>query len=192
MQDGVVARNRAEFEAEYRWLDEAVELLSDVQIFVNDDPTVIAMRKEPEAGEQDATSTVVNLVNDAMGSLINAIRLLLFGAHADAFALVRNAFEACCYAEHFALRRDKVKAYSELEGLLSQDLQVNLGRELRERGLHFSSIRAELETLDSQDRGRFYARLCNLGAHPSPFRVGLRLSAPKGAVLAPVSVSTPE
>ena len=54
-----------------------------------------------------------------MGGIVNASRLLLFGCHSDAFALIRSAFESCSYAEYFAVNLQKVKAYLELEELIS-------------------------------------------------------------------------
>lgn len=192
-QDQVVSANRAEFEVEYRWLNEAVELLADVQWFVNGHPVAELRLQQLERNHTDhlAANIVVYLVNDAMGGLINALRLLLFGAHADAFALVRSAFEACCYAEYFALHPEKAKAYMELEDLLSQDAGLDLRNHQRKRGLQFGSIRQYLEKRDDQDRRNFYARLCNFGSHPSPKRVGLRMGARGGAVTAAVSRSTP-
>ena len=193
-QDHVVATNRAEFEVEYRWLNEAVELLADVQWFVNGHPVAELRLQQLERNQTEhfAANIVVNLVYDATESLISAIRLLLFGAHADAFALVRSAFEACCYAEYFARRPERVEAYMELEDLLSQDPSRALRSHQQKRGLLFGSIRQELEARDSQDRRNFYARLCNFGSHPSPKRVGLRMGARGGAVTAAVSRSTPE
>jgi hypothetical protein len=194
-QNKVIAANRAEFEREYRWLNAAVELIFDVQQFVNTDPNIRSLRlKELEQNPDKhlTTNIVVNLVNDALGSLVNAIRLLLFGAHADAFALARSAFEACCYAEYFTFNTQQANTYMELEEQLSQDMGLNLARELRKRNLQPGSIMTDLEKRDGENRRPFYARLCNLGAHPSPKRVGLRLSAPKGAVLAAVSISTPD
>ncbi|MBI3953523.1 MAG: hypothetical protein HY330_03320 [Chloroflexi bacterium] len=191
MQDKVIASNRTEFETEYTWLDKAIELLWDIQIFVNDKNQPLRQRRAQSLDTQRATNVVVNLVNDAMGSLISATRLLLFGAHPDAFALVRSAFEACCYAEYFARHPDTVKSYMELEDLLSTDPTISLGTKLRERKLSIGHVRKELETHDREDRSAFYALLCNFGAHPSPKRVGLRLSSPGGAVLAAVSASTP-
>ncbi|MCH8801545.1 MAG: hypothetical protein IH963_11615 [Chloroflexi bacterium] len=199
-QDAVVAANRAEFEHEYRWLDSALTLLTEIQLFVNGDPAVSAIRRKM----QDegpllhlATALTVNLLNDAMGSLVSGIRLLLFGDHPDAYALARSAFEACCYAEHFVYHPDKAQSYMELEALLSTSdlstaLEVNLMPELRRRKLEFWRVSKELATRSGNPVGGFYARLCNLGSHSSPKRVGLRLSPPGGAVLAPVSKSTAE
>ena len=192
MQDRVVASNRAEFEREYKWIAAALGLLSDMQAFVNTDPRVVEPRSSQLPTEHLAANVVVNLVNDAMGSLINATRLLLFGAHADAFALVRSAFEACCHAEYFAFQPQRAEAYVELEHLITETPGLNLRAALRKRNLQFGSILSDLEQRDGEDRRSLYAQLCNFGAHPSPVRVGLRLSAPGGAVMAAVSVSTPE
>ena len=197
-QDAVVAENRAEFENEYRWLDSALGLLTELQLFVNSDPTVNAIRRKMQAEDRVtylATTLTVNLLNDAMGSLVSAIRLLLFGDLPDAYALVRSAFEACCYAEHFVYHKDKAESYMELEVLLSTSnlstaLEVNLNPELRKRSLEFWRVSRELEKRSGNPVRGFYARLCNLGSHPSPKRIGLRLSPPGGAVLAPVSKST--
>ena len=199
VQDQVAPANRAEFENAYQWLDSAIELLGDVQMFVITDPKVQAMllkvRKENPT-KYLATSLTVNLLNDAMGCLVNATRLLLFGAQPDSFALVRSAFEACCYAEHFVYYPQKAKSYMELEDLLSKSedssaLEVNLQPALRQRELNIGAVLTELEKRSSQNARGVYARLCNLGSHPSPKRVGLRLSPSNGAVLAPVSMSTP-
>lgn len=143
LQDRVTAANRAEFENAYLWLDSAIELLCDVQMFVNTDPKVQAIRlrvRENDLAKHLATNLTVNLLNDAMGSLVSATRLLLFGDHADSFALIRNAFEACCYAEHFVYRPQKAEPYMELEELLSKStlssaLEVNLQCELQKRYL---------------------------------------------------------
>ena len=190
-QDDVVAANRAEFAKEFLWLDSAIGLLTDLQLFVNTDAKVSAARMALESKDPDkylATTLTVNLLNDAMGSLVSATRLLLFGDHPDAYALIRSAFEACCYAEHFVYHPDKTKSYMELEAVLSgsglsTDLEVNLGPELRKRCLEFWRVSKELEIRSGNPVRGFYARLCNLGSHPSPKRVGLRLSPPGGAVL---------
>ena len=194
-QDAVVAVNRSEFEKEYQWLDSALTLLTELQMFVNSDPEVTIARGEMNSETALATTLTINLLNDAMGGLVTGVRLLLFGNHADAFALLRNAFEACGYAEYFVYHPDKAKAYMELEGLLSATklttaLEVNLGQDLRKRGLEFSKVSRELEKRTGIPVKGFYARLCNLGTHASPKRVGLRLSPPGGAVLAAYSRST--
>lgn len=194
-QDDVVESNRAEFTGEYRWINAAIEFIFDVQQFVNTDPYVRQRRLEAigrELVEGGITTLVVNLLNDAMGSLINATRLLTFGAHADAFALLRSAFEACCYAEYYTRCPEVVKAYMEIAGALSRNLALNLATELRKRKLSFRSVYTYLQQQDGENRSDFYARLCNLGAHPSPARIGLRLSRPGGAIHAAVSASTPE
>jgi len=121
-QDQAVARNRSEIEDEWRWLNAAVGLLSHVQQFVNNNPDVQSHRlreSEQDTSKHQASNVVVNLVNDAMGGIVNASRLLLFGCHSDAFALIRSAFESCSYAEYFAVNPQKVKAYLELEELIS-------------------------------------------------------------------------
>lgn len=195
MQDQAMPINRAEFEQEYRWLSKAVELLFDIQIFVNHNPKMVSWRtkeRDDDLERHNATNVVINLCNDALGSLVNSTRLLLFGTHADAFALLRSAFEACCYAEFFAICPNEVSKHLELEALIKNNPAVNLNSELRKRELLFSSVRTKLEKKDGQNRRGFYARLCNWGAHASPTRVGLRLSPPRGAVLAAASVSTPD
>lgn len=199
-QDAVIAANRAEVENEIQWLDSAIGLLTDLQIFVNTDPEAKAARLTLQSKDADkhlATTLTVNLLNDAMGGLVSATRLLLFGDLPDAFALIRSAFEACCYAEHLVYHPGKAQSYMELESLLSASrtsaaLEVNLGPDLQKRGLDFGTISRELETRTGLPVRRPYARLCNLGSHPSPIRVGLRLSPPSGMVLAAVSKSTPQ
>ena len=52
-QDQAVARNRSEIEDEWRWLNAAVGLLSDVQQFVNNNPDVQSHRLRES--EQDTS-----------------------------------------------------------------------------------------------------------------------------------------
>lgn len=198
-QDRAAVANRTEFQNAYAWLDSAIGLLCDLLMFVNTDPEVQAIRlrvREEDPTRYLATNLAVNLLNDAMGSLVNATRLLLFGAHPDSFALIRSALEACCYVEHFIYHPDKAEFYMEMEGLLSKSedssaLEINLQAALQKRGLNIGAVLRELEERSRQNARGLYARLCKLGSHPSPKRVGLRLSPPNGAVLAPVSMSTP-
>ncbi|MBM3943215.1 MAG: hypothetical protein FJ316_09890 [SAR202 cluster bacterium] len=199
LQNGAVRHNRAEIESEYVWLDKAIKLLSDIHIFVNDRNSPVALIRSNEKQEypelHQARNVVVNLANDALGSLVTGTRLLLFGAHADAFALVRSAFEGCCNAEYFALHTEDAQHWLDLEKQLSGNLSLNVNSYLRNRKLsrlQITSILKVLEKCDGENRSEFYAKLCNLGAHASPVRVFLRLSPPKGAVLAAVSVSTPD
>ena len=146
-QDNAVSFNRAEIENQYRWLDSAITLLTEVQLFVSDGPVVAAIRRkmqDDDATRYLATTLTVNLLNDALGSLISGTRLLLFGDLTDAFALVRCAFEGCAYAEYFVYHPDKAQSYMELETLLASDttnvaLGVNLGPELQRRGLQIST-----------------------------------------------------
>lgn len=194
-QDAAVTKNRSEVVAIYPWLDEAISLITEIQMFVNTDPIVQISRAEQQNdnhADYPAANLVVNLVNDAMGSLVCATRLMLFGAFPDSFALIRSAFEACCYAEYFAIEPSAATAYMELEPLLNKNPEMNLQKELQRRDLLMSNVRRRLQEKDGENRDGFYARLCNLGAHPSPMRVGLRLSLTGGAILAAYSWSTPE
>jgi hypothetical protein len=192
-QDAAMIKNRSEIEETYLWLDSAVSLITDVQLFVNDDQHVRSIRnmqrnQEPEA--YLASTLTVNMVNDALGCLVSSIRLMLSGAQTEAFATLRGAMESCCFAELFAIRPKYAVAFMELEPLLAADLRVNIQPKMRPRGLLIGSVMKKLQGIDNQDRTGFYARLCNLGSHASPLRVGLRMAPKGGAVTAAVSLST--
>jgi hypothetical protein len=194
MQDDCVSANQAEMATEYAWLDRAVTMLTEMQIFLNHD-RVGDIREETQRVDPDkflAETVVINLLNDAQGGIIDATRLLLFGAHPDSYALTRSAFEACAYAEYFAHHPETVSSYMELEALILKNPPVNLRNELASRGLQVGTVMSRLNAADGEDRSGFYATLCNYGGHPSPMRVGLRMSAPNGAVLAAASRSTPD
>lgn len=192
-QDLAMNRNHAEAENQFLWIDAAIELITDVQLVVNDDPYVKSLRlaeSQQDLESHRAKNLVINLVNDAMGSLVNATRMLLSGAHADALTLIRSAFEACCYAEYFVYHPEKVKTFLEIEEILYVDISQDLGKELRDSHLGIVSIQRSLTNKDKEDRELFYSRLCNLGTHPTSKRIDLRLSQPGGGVTAAVSVST--
>ena len=163
------------------WLGSAMQLMVDTQNYVNVDPRMVTKRREDEARDLRAyqvTSIFINLLNDATDCLNNALRLLVFGSHADSFALLRGAFEACCYAEYLGFNKENVTSYLELEAAINRSPEKNIGGLLEKGGLQISTVMRWLEGIDDAPRRGFYARLCNYGAHASPARVGLRLVPP--------------
>jgi len=105
LQDGAASENVRRFEAKFRWCYRSVESMIDTHTFLANDTEMLTYRthlRESDITEFKAMNVVVNMAYDAMGSLISALRLLECGVLADAWSLIRVAFESACYAEFFA------------------------------------------------------------------------------------------
>jgi hypothetical protein len=133
-------------------------------------------------------NVVVNLSYDATGSLISALRLLEYGVLADAWLLMRSAFESTCYADYFARNCDRVAAFADIGERMKTDFSASIAAELKKQDLGFDTIRPFLEEVYSQDMKRFYARLCMYGAHASPWRSGFRIGKDEPEVRAYLSI----
>ena len=110
-----------------------------------------------------------------LGSLISAIRLVQFGVLADAWSLVRGAFESSCYAEYFRDAGEKIKDYLVIAEKLRSDRSADIRQEITQGNLQIGRVLHFLQGQDGQNLEDFYGRLSNFGTHASPVRSGLRI-----------------
>ena len=114
LQDNAASENVRRFGIQFRWCYRSVEVMIDTHTFLANDPEMLAHRKrlsESDIAKFKAMNVIVNMAYDAMGSLISALRLLECGVLADAWSLIRAAFESTCYADFFTLNKSKVTDY---------------------------------------------------------------------------------
>lgn len=191
LQDRAASSNVQQFKIQFQWCYRSVELMLDTHTFLANDPEIVSYRKgmsESDVSEFKVMNVVVNLAYDAWGSLISALRLMEYGLLADAWSLIRGAFESTCYAEYFILNPDKVKDYLQIGEAINRNPSVNAIKEFRDARLTISEVRQFLEKHDREDRTCFYSRLCNFGTHASPVRAGLRVRVDEPEVRAYLSI----
>ena len=178
LQEQATPHNIKAFKKEFAWCHNALELGVDSFVYLGTDSVIVTYRKsfiKTDNSEYEAINVICNITYDAVGSLISALRLLEFGVIADVWALVRVAFESTCYAEYFALHKDKIQYYVSLATDIQRDRSANIGKKLYERGLNITRVIDSLEQQDGSPRKPFYNTLCNFGTHTSPIRCGLRI-----------------
>lgn len=191
LQDRAAPANIKLFKKEFNWCERSVELMLDTHVFLANDPEMVAYRRGIRNFNIDKFRTmnvIVNLGYDAVGSLISALRLMGYGVIADAWSLIRGAFESTCYAEFFALNTNKVKDYLQIAETINRNHSANILNELRDAKLTIGQVRCFLEKHDSENRTEFYARLCNFGTHASPVRSGFRIKKDEPEVRAYLSI----
>lgn len=178
LQEQAIPHNIKNFKKEFAWCHHALELGIDSFVYLGTDSVIVTYRKnliKTDNSEHEAVNVICNITYDATGSLISALRLLEFGVVADVWALVRVAFKSTCYAEYFALHKDKIPYHLSLATDIQRDRSANIGRKLYEYELNITRVIDSLEQQDGSPRKPFYNRLCNFGAHTSPVRCGLRI-----------------
>lgn len=191
LQDQAASANIRRFETQFGWCHRSVELMLDTHTFLANDPEILARRKrlsESDIVGFEVMNVVVNMAYDAMGSLISALRLLEYGVLADAWSLIRGAFESTCYAEFFALNKSKVADYMRVGEAMTHNPSADVRREIMNAGLTVQKVMVSLKEHDGQGRTGFYGRLCNLGTHASPVRSGLRIRVDEPEVRAYLSI----
>ena len=191
LQDRAAQANIKFFEKEFNWCELSVELMLDTHVFLANDPEMIAYRGGMRNSDIDKFKTmnvIVNLDYDAVGSLISALRLMEHGVLADAWSLIRGAFESTCYAEFFTLNTNKVKDYLQIAETIDRNHSANILNELRDAKLTIGQVRRFLERQDNENSTKFYARLCNFGTHASPVRSGFRIKKDEPEVRAYLSI----
>jgi hypothetical protein len=191
LQDRAASENVRRFETQFEWCYHSVELMLDSHTFLANDPEILAHRKrlsESDTSEFRAMNAIVNMAYDAMGSLISALRLLEHGVLADAWSLIRGAFESTCYAEFFALNKGRVAEHTQIGEAIKHNRSANVGTELRKVGLAIGAVMKSLQKHDGQNRTGFYSRLCNFGTHASPVRPGLRIRVDEAEVRSYLSI----
>ncbi len=178
-QEVCVGENVARFREEFDWCGSALALIQEVQNVLSEGE-VNAWRGKQQQTDRlafDQMCTVLNLLNSALGSLVNALRLARYGAIADSGTLIRVAFESTCYADFFARKPEKVPAYLNLLKKLKRDPTIRIDNEMRDAGISFGTVRSTLDTCDTQGRKEFYSLLSTWAGHPSPIRVEASLTA---------------
>ena len=190
-QDLAARSNIQQFQDEFHWCHNAIQLMVDTHEFLASDPNMIVHRDGMRNSDRmafQAMNVVVNLAYDALGSLISALRLMQYGALADAWSLIRGAFESTCYAEFFALNKNKVNDYLEIAEKIKSNRSSDVRDEIRQAALQLNKVMQFLEKRDGEHREGFYARLSNFGTHASPVRSGLRIKVNEPEVCAYLSI----
>ena len=191
LQDRAASENVRWFETRFQWCHRSVELMLDTHTFLANDPKMFAYRErlsKSAVSEFEAMNVVVNMAYDAMGSLISALRLLEYGVLADAWSLIRVAFESTCYAEFFALNKSMVRDYLQIVETIKYNRSADVAKEVTKLQLAVKKVMKSLQDHDGQNRTYFYSRLCNFGTHASPIRSGLRIRADEPEVRAYLSI----
>ena len=174
VKDNVAKRGR-----EFRWCGSALALIQEVQNILSEGE-VNAWRGNQQQTDRlafDHMCTVLNLLNNALGSLINALRLARYGAIADSGTLIRVAFETTCYADFFVRKPEKVSGFLIILEKLKTDPTDRIDNMMRDEGISFGTVRSTLDTCDTQGRKEFYSLLSTWAGHPSPIRVEASLTA---------------
>jgi hypothetical protein len=191
LQDRAARVNLQHLDNEFRWCRRAIELALDSHVFLANNPQIIAYRKQlrdSDAKRFDVINVVVNLAYDAMGTLISALRLLEYGILADAWSLIRGAFESTCYAEFFSQNPERVPDYIRVVERIERDRSLNVRAVLEKVDLQFPEIRSFLEKSDQANRKAFYSTLSTFGTHALPFRAGFRMRVKEPEVRAYLSI----
>ncbi len=178
-QEVCVGENVARFRKEFDWCGRALESIQEVQIVLSEGEVIAWGGKQQQTDRLafDAMCTTLNLLNSALGSLVNALRLARYSAIADSGTLIRVAFESTCYADFFARKPERVPAYLNLLKKLKSDPTIRVDNEMRNAGISFGTVRRTLDTCDPQGRKEFYSLLSTWLGHPSPIRVEASLTA---------------
>ena len=176
LQDTVVEKTLQTAAGDFGLISRGLALAFDLTVAFNDHDTV-ALRKTKAPDAVKAETVVANLLHASFSSLVNATRLALFGAHVNALALVRDAFEAAYHSEYFRLHPEAVERWDAAATIPDLDER----RKYLEK--NFPNIRRTLEERDDPGRTRtaLYRELCSYGAHINPATVGLRISVPTPA-----------
>ncbi len=133
LQERAAKSNVMAFPDEFKWSDRALELIIDTHVVLGNDTDITAHRKQQKDSDSTAFETmnvIVNLAYDAGGSVISALRLLKYGVLADAWSLIRGAFESSCYAEFFCHEGHKVKDYLLIGERLMSNRSVDIRQEV--------------------------------------------------------------
>lgn len=179
LQEQASLINVQQFRNWFDWCDNAIELMIDTHVFLGNDNEIVAYRKNlksTNSKEFEAMNTIVNLDYDAGGSLISALRLVRYGVLADAWSLIRIAFESTCYSEYFVYNKEKVSSYSQIAEMINKNQSADIRKLIRTAKIELKTVMRFLKSHDGQDREQFYSRLSNLGIHASPVRCGFRMN----------------
>ncbi|MCH8061200.1 MAG: hypothetical protein IH861_01715 [Chloroflexi bacterium] len=185
LQSRAAKANVELFDSEFHWCQAAIELMIDTHAFLGSKEIAAGSREEQyqrDPVRHDVMNTIINLSYDAGGSLISALRLVECGLIADAWSLIRVAFETTSYSEFFAFNPSKLRDYSSVESLLVKGRiegvkgkPLDVASEFAKRSIGVSDVRKALSEDDDFSRRDFYSRLSSLGTHASPLRPGLRI-----------------
>ena len=178
LQDQAASQTILLFPEWFHWCDIAIELMVDAHVYLANDEGILAYREDvrlKDSAAFEAMNVILNLAYDALGSLISAIRLVQFGVLADAWSLVRGAFESSCYAEYFRDAGEKIKDYLVIAEKLRSDRSADIRQEITQGNLQIGRVLHFLQGQDGQNLEDFYGRLSNFGTHASPVRSGLRI-----------------
>lgn len=172
-QDYAVQCNYEAAQVEFSLVERGAVLGLAVTLWLNED-SILSQRQAKPVQESTSETIFINLLWAAWASLVDATRLALFGAHIDALALTRSAFEAAYHAEYFrdhpadAIEWDQAGRITEL-GKLHEFINK------------FNREKKVLSYVDCKYPGQslrdFYRELSTYGTHINPKTVALRLAS---------------
>ena len=173
-QEGVVGRNLAAAPDYFRLIERGLVLGWAITVHLNG-PSIVVLRRSKSPTIQVPETITMNLLHSAWSGLVNATRLMMYGAHCDSLALIRSAYEAVYHAEYFrhnpsdAVEWDHAGHIVDLEKRRQCIAAFNRKRRVRQwLGTHIG---------EAPSRERMFSELSTYGTHANPITVGLRLSS---------------
>jgi hypothetical protein len=175
-QDAAIKENLSFAPQEFSLLNRGLVLGLNITMCLNDLPGV-SMRKTKNQTQQESDTIIINLLHAGWSALVNATRLSLFGAHCDAIALIRHAFEASYYAEFFIGNPDAALVWNKA----GQIIDAKKRRKFQEKFENKYQVKNTLKEkyrikgLDPTPIDRILNETSSFGIHINPFTVAFRL-----------------
>lgn len=175
LQDGVVAQNRAAASAEFASIERGLLVGLQVTMFLNEGSALVARRAKADAAAR-SENICINLIHSAWSSLVDATRLVLWGAYVDGMALVRNGLEATFLCEYFFDHPADAVGWDQIGSILDV-LDIQKALQQFENAKHPKRA-IQLKYAADDSVKRLFAELSTYGTHANPKTVNLRLSSP--------------
>lgn len=172
MQEVHARTNLTAMSEEFSLLEEAL-LLTFTTIGALNTPHIIAKRRGKSGRIPEIESIQINLAYTTWATIVNACRLLTFGAFADMFNLLRNAQES--FSCFWYLRREPSDAGEWLDIQKASKSLVKRGKEDYAQFLRKVSKKFHRETSQKLNYKDQYSLLSTLGTHTNPHSMSLSL-----------------
>lgn len=152
LQDAVLKKNIEDNLERYTFIVSCIELVDAIHV---DDESWAALPKQQQV--------VYNMFHgDCFSTIVNALKICLYGCETDSYALMRVLLENLTVFEHINDEGLHTKAYDEMVSHAP-------------RGKSFSTVFSFKDILRKQEikdrRGRLKGFLSNIGSHLSPTRL---------------------
>jgi len=175
LQDQCQPLNRERASAEFVLIERGLSLAFDLTFWLNDDPQIVAKRKALPNTTAIPENVGANLLHAAVGSLVSATRLCMFGDFVDALSLARTAFEAVVHAEYFRDHPHRAAEWNQV-GAVTDVFEIRKQLKKFEDKEHVrGAVRSKYS---DKSHDRFFAELSTYGTHVNPKTVGLRMATP--------------